>query len=265
MASSFDTWSGLWRSAFDADVYRQASAASKRRVFGYLAVLLAIAAVVITVQAHVLFNQSARRFSDSQWWAKNLPEIRVEKGQASSPVEQPFVYEQGGFAFMLDTTGGTTELDAKYRQGVLLTKTELFLRRQRRGEETRRYSLAEMPDVTLNQTTLQGWLNLLATWGWIPVLVIMTVWLWVAKLLQVLLWSLVGLVVNAVSKRRLSYGAIFRIGVMALTVPLYVDLLKDIFGWAGWVPALLSLALYGVYVTWGVLVQPAPSSASEIK
>jgi len=264
MASSFGTWSGLWRSAFDADMYRQAAAGSLRRVFGYLAVLLAIAAVVITVQANILFNQSARRFSDSQWWAKNLPEIRIEQGRASSPVPQPFVYEQAAFAFVLDTTGGTTELDPKYRQGVLLTSTELFLRRQRRGEETRRYSLAEMPDVTINQATLQGWLNRLATWGWVPVLVIMTVWLWVAKLLQVLLWSLVGLIVSAVSKRRLSYGAVFRIGVVALTVPLYVDLIKDIFGWTGWIPMLLSLALYGAYLTWGVLVQPAPSSPAHM-
>jgi hypothetical protein len=264
MAQRFGLWSRMWRSAWCAEAYRDAASRSVGSAFGYLAVLIAIAAAVTALVSQVRVGQAVAMFKAQRLWEAYLPEIRLTDGTVSSPVEQPFVRELDGTVLILDTTGQTTELDPQYEQGLLITEREIVLRRGRGvTQETRRYTLDRLPDLVLNQATAERFLDQVKAWTWVVVGLGMLIWLWIAKPVQVLVWSLLGVVVNAVAKRRLSYRAIFNVGVLALTVPLVFGLVRTGFGWISPWLWWLSLGLCAAYVVWGVLAQPEPAVATS--
>ena len=67
---------------------------------------------------------------------------------------------------------------------------------------------------------------------------------------------------NALSKRALRYGALFNLGVLALTVPTAFDVVVALTGARIPAQGLLSLALYLGYLIWGILSQPSTAEAS---
>ena len=255
MSNRASVWVRIYRSAFDAEAYRDAATRRPGSLLGYLALLIAIATIVTALQAHV---RSVRALEEAKpWLTAHIPELHITNGALSSPTPQPYVWAESDFAFVLDTTGATTELDPKYARGVLLTKTDAIVRRS--AIETRRYSFQNIPNLIVNQATIARWIQTIKSWLWVAVAIGTLVWLWIAKLLQVLLWSVVGLMVNAFAKRSLSYRALWNIGVYALTVPLVLDLIKISLGWQTPLLGWLSLILYAGYVVWGILVQPIPA------
>ncbi|MBI3319659.1 MAG: DUF1189 domain-containing protein [Candidatus Omnitrophica bacterium] len=263
MAQPFQIVSGLWRSAYSAEAYREIAAGRTAKAFGYLAALIAIATVVFTIAAQIGASRAVDEFKRSRLWEQNLPEIRIAGGKVSSPAQQPYVKEIGGTVFVLDTTGATTDLDPKYEQGVLVTQSEVIVKRLRGIRETRRYALDQVPDMVLNQANVEQLLARVRQWAWLVVGIGDLIWLWIAKLVQVLFWSLLSLSVNNIGKRNARYGALFRIGILALTVPLAYDVLVAVLGWARGFSGLISLALYLGYLIWGVLSQPKPAEASS--
>ena len=260
MPARWGLWSRMWGSVWSANAYHDAATGRVGRMLGYLAVLITIATALLTVRTHVVL---VRALEDGKPWIKaHIPEIRIEKGTASSPVAQPYVREGRRVGFVLDTTGATTDLDPKYERGLLLTKTELIFRTS--AIETRRYELAKVPDLVINGAMIGDALDgaLAKPWLW-PVIALGTfLWLWVAKLVKVLFWSLLGLLVNTLSKRGLRYGALFNVGILALTVPTAFDVVLVLAGVRIPVQGLLALALYLGYLMWGVLSQPSSAEAT---
>jgi len=258
MAARWGVWARLWGSAWSANAYRHAAAGRVGRMLGYLALLITLATALLTIRTHVTL---VRALEEAKPWVKaHIPEIRIEKGTASSPVTQPYVFEEDGAGYVIDTTGATTDLDPKYTRGALLTKTELIYRES--AVESRRYKLAQVPDMVINEATIGRALDLAKSWLWLAVAVGVFLWLWIAKLLQVLFWSLLGLLVNALSKRSLRYGALFNIGILALTVPTAFDVVVAVAGASIPAQGLLSLALYLGYLVWGILSQPSSAEAT---
>jgi hypothetical protein len=238
-----------------ADAYRQAAGARAGHLIGYLTLLVTIVVAVQTVWLHVALVRTLTEFGP--WIKDRLPDIHVADGVVSSPAAQPYMWEAERFAFVLDTTGATAALDPKHPQGLLLTKTELFYR-ESPGRE-RRYSLAEVKAFALTDETIDRWVAWLKSWLWVVVGAGLWAWLWAAKIVQVALWSPVGLLINAVSGRRLRYGALFKIGLLALTAQLLFDTLAVMGGAAFPGLGLLSLAIYAGYLVRGILVQAPPA------
>lgn len=263
MTERLELWQLLWRSGWSSEAYRQVASARVRRLFGYLALLIVIATVIVSVRAHVSFQKLVVSFKTEKTWERQFPEIQISKGKASSPAQQPFVWEGADFVFILDTTGTTTDLSAQYRQGVLVTDREIVVHRQRGLKEERRYSLQGVPDMVINQAALEGMLEAIIRWVGPMVAIVMFLWFWIAKLLQVLLGSLIGLLVNALSGRSLRYAALFNIAVYALTIPWIFDLLKDGLGWHHRSLAWISIGMYLVWDMWGILVQPRTVTTSS--
>lgn len=259
MPKWFGVWRRLWRSAYSAAVYREAAAGGVRSALGYLVALIAVTTVVITPLTHVQTNRALQTIKPLV--LEHVPELIIQNGHLSSPVAQPYVWEHEGFGFIVDTTGTVTVVSPVYDQGVLLTETELIYRRSL--AETRRYSLSEFTNVVINQETLKRWFDALASWLWVFVAIGTLAWLWIAKLVQILLWSGPGWLAAKLTRRSLSYRAVFNLAVVAITVPIAFDLLALELGWADWRVGVASLALYAAYLAWGIFVQPAMSAMSS--
>lgn len=252
-------WGLLRGSAGTPEAYRDVASGGTGRMMGYLALLIAIATVVVTLQVQIASVVAMK--IGGPWLKQHVPEIHITKGLASSPVKQPYVFEEHGFGFVVDTTGVTRDLDPKYKQGVLLTKSELVFRKS--DVETRRYSLAKSPDMVVNETTIDAMLTTIRQWLWVIVGLGVFFGLWVVKLVQIFLWSLVGLLVAHLAPRPLAYRAIWNLAIYALTVPLVFDLVKGFLGWHIPGLGLFSLAIYAGYLTWGILVQGPHDQTSD--
>ena len=265
MKHRFGIWALLWRSPWSADAYRDVAAGGVGRIFGYLALLIAIVALITSVRVHTAVSGFAQSFRELKPWEANLPEIQIREGRATTLPARPYVFQNEDVMIVIDTTGETTELDPQYREGFLLTETELILRMGPGPGETRRLPFAGVPDLTLNQTTVERAIQIISPWTWLGVAVAMTIWLWIVKLMQVLVWTPVSMVVNAVSRRALRYGALWNLGIYALTVHTVFDLFKDSVGRQSWALVLFSLALYSGYLIWAVLVQPVPPAGRRVE
>ncbi len=259
MTERFGFWQQLQGSLGDAAAYRRVAAGGVGSMLGYLTVLVGAATVAFTVQTQVLTSQTME--NARPWVREHFPEIRITQGVASSPVPQPYtVWAKEGAGVFIDTTGATTSLDPnRYRQGMLLTRTELLFRKS--PEEERRYSLAKLNHVVLTAATVEQWLNIAQRWLWVVVGVALFIAWWIALALKVLFWSLLALLVNAVAGRALRYEALFSLGVYALTVPFLLDLAKNLFGWRAGALGWASLGLYVGYLIWGILAQPKAADA----
>jgi len=250
----------LGGSVYRADAYRQVAADRSAALLGYLAVLILLATVVTTALMQVRLG---RVLNEAEPWLKDsVPQLRIEKGRLSSPVEQPYVWESGAFVVVLDTTGAVTELNPEYGQGVLITERALIVRRS--PTESREYDLSRFPDLVLNDEAWDTLLHNIRSWMWTVVAISTFLWLWALKLIHVLVWSVLGLLVAPLAHRKLTFRALWNISIYALTAPLFYDLALNLLGLAQRpLLSLLSLVLYAGYWCWGIFVQlPAPDSAA---
>ncbi|GEM_PF-6654848 len=239
-----------------ADAYRDAAGWSLGQTVGYAAALIALATAVITVKSHLGLVQGLER--SKPWVRAHVPEIRIQDGQVTSPAPQPYVQTGKDFQFVLDTTGQVTALEAPH--GLLVTADELVYKKS--AVETRRYSLAQVKELLITPAVVEQWLTMAQHWLWVAVAMAVFVGLWIAKLLQVFFWSLLGLLVRAVFKRKISYRGLLRVGAYALTVPMLMETTLFLAGVpaSGW----LMLAAYLGVLAWGVSVQmPAETTTTR--
>jgi hypothetical protein len=246
-----------------AAAYRDVAAGSMASMFGYLAVLIVLATAVYTVKSQPAINAFVREMTPMV--REHTPPVHITQGKASSPVDQPFVLasRDEDAILIIDTTGATTEIDPSYEDSFLLTETTLTRHDASRGR-TQTYNLQEFnrfwDPIDITGPILERWLAKWQRWGWVVVAVGSLCWLWLAKLVQVAVWWLLGLLINAVSGRRLRLEALFQLGIYALTVPFIFDVVKGVLDIRHGALALVSITLYVGYLIWAILVQPRPAA-----
>lgn len=209
--------------------------------------------VLITVILAPRISWDAMRWirNISEWMQNNLPEITVTNGEANSPVAQPFKVAGEKFVFILDTSGATTDIDAGYPAGILVTKKQVILKES--AFQKREYDLAQLSGLTLNKETIAA-LKRTADLFAIPLIVLgLLSYFFLAKLTQVLFFSLISLIVNAAGGIGLSYRSLFVIGSYALTPAVLLGALVGLIGKPLPLFAVLYLSLYLVYLIVGVL------------
>ena len=182
----FGFWERLGKSFWSRDAYQAVASSSVGSALGYLGLLSMLVAIVVAAQAQWAVGKGVGTFKQEKWWERNLPEIRIAKGKASSPAPQPFTYRYRNDALkeevvvIVDTTGQTTQLEPALAQGILLTDTKLIVRQNQRGMlQTREIPLERWPDMTINQVSLEQCFGTIATWTWLVVWLCI-VWLWSA-------------------------------------------------------------------------------------
>lgn len=237
--------------------YTQVALQPFQRTLGYLCWLIVWSAVATTTVAQMQFARWLQR--DAETWLTRLPEVRIEQGVATSPSPQPWRLEIGesSFAFIVDTTGRTTEVDARYPQGILLTQRQLLVKRG--IGRIISYDLARVQSFTFNVAVARRWLH---QWLWVgPVVVWMfaALYLVLAKPVQVLCFSLWSVLISGFLGRGWRYQSLMTMGVYALTGPALVNALMTVVTPA--MPlAFGSAIISGVYVAYLTLAatQPRP-------
>lgn len=243
----------LMASFFSKDLYRDVAHSWSGIGFLYLVLLCALTWAPLIARQHVQVTQAAQR--DWPQIVKNFPEIKLEKGQVSSTVPQPFIVMDDSRppkpGFVLDTTGQIKSFEDT-PAAILVTRTRVFFR-DRGNKQERAFDLKEVPDLTVNAAKLVDWGNSLARWFG-PLAFTLMVCASVA-------WGMAAMMVLAVfgamiggSRSTVSTGGYLRLAAVSRTPGMLLGLLVSFFSLdvGAWTWFLVACAISLAYMAYAV-------------
>lgn len=239
---------GHWESllaSFNPRFYARIARQGFGRSFVYILLLSFVLSLLFSAKYTLAFIRLAPQVKKmalefSAAWPKELAEIKIENGQVSSPVAQPFFHKVGKFDFILDTTGRIKSPEG-YSQALLLTRNKLIFKTKKSEEvsETREYSLSKIESFTLKpgnskegiiarittkekafnlgMDTLKSLLRVFFIISLLLLLAAIPVYYLSAKIIQGLISAVLAWPVNKIFKAGLTYANLLNIALYALT------------------------------------------------
>jgi hypothetical protein len=255
MTEKKSIWLGFMGS-FNPEFYRGIVTQSFGRSFGYFFLLILAVSIIFSIK-YTAFSRDV--IGEVVTWINTefaerlpefLPEITINDGEVSSPVDQPYVHDWEEFVFILDTTGSITSLD-EYKNGVLITKRTIFVKSIENGRiKTEEYDLSMVTSLNIGpgkeegelitfsfqdqklsvtQENVTKWSKIIG-WALVPIIVIVLFFYHITtKFIHLLFFSLVSLITNRIADAGFEYGHLLNIGVFALTPPLALAVLAKVF------------------------------------
>lgn len=194
----------------------------------YILLLIFLITLVFTVRFTYDFGKGLDKMIE--WVRQNIPPIEIQNGIATVDVKQPYIVEEGGYVFIIDTTGEITSLD-KYEKGLLLTKGKFIVKEN--NAKTQIFELAHIIKDSQKLIIDEHSLGLFRknVWNFFPVFLIWHyIRLCLAKFFHILFFSLVSLVTSSVIGVKLNYRQLFSIGLYAITPSVLLGILLAAFG-----------------------------------
>lgn len=216
--------------AFSLRFYR----ISRRRRFTHALTFFALFASVLCALFSLRFARNLTELDaelQEAMEAGGFPAITIEQGIASIAAPQPLVLlDQAGQLFVLDTTGTYTDIDpARYREGILLTRTELIVLDSSGQRQSLR--LAELNQLFNTDPIIIDEAFVMQTWDRISrialVIAVLGLWIW-HFFVRLLVLAVVGLLIwgsVSVLRNQTDYGAIMITGLYATVPALYLHYL----------------------------------------
>lgn len=225
----FNVIQPYWLSFFSKDLY--SDVAQNWPGFGlvYLLLLLALVWVPTVVQIH----RGAARFveKDGEALVAQIPKINITNGQVSvDPLGPHYIKDpdSGNVIIIIDTSADVSVLEKYPDAVVLLTRTQIITREEKRGQ-TRIQDLAGINSFSLDQAGMRRFLSILKTsFGFIlyPFALLFS---YVYRIIQALLYGAIGLAIAGIVKTRLEYAASVRLACIAVTPVIIVDTALGLF------------------------------------
>jgi hypothetical protein len=215
-------------SFFSKELYRDVGLNWKGVNFLYLFLLLAVCLAPTTIKIYIGFTNFVD--NEAPAFVEQVPEITINDGKVSINETQPYYIkdpDSGKVLVVIDTTGQITSLkdtDAL----CLLTEDKIITRKSK--SENRTYDLSNVKAFAVDSERITGWLNIAGKFLVIFVYPFGLLVSYVVRIVQALIYAAIGLLFASMCKVTLSYPALLRLAVVAMTPGLLV---KTIFGIAG--------------------------------
>lgn len=224
-------------SFFSKELYREVGLHWKGVNFLYLFLLLAVCLMPTTIKIYFGFTNFVN--NEAPAFIEQVPEITIDNGKVSINEPQPYYIkdpEKGDALAIIDTTGQITSLEDTDAL-CLLTGDKLITRKSK--FENRTYDLSKVKKFVVNSERITGWLNIARKFLVVFVYPLALFGSYLFRIVQALIYAAIGLLFASWCKVTLSYPALLRLAVAAMTPCLLV---KTIFGIAGiHLPCLTSL------------------------
>ena len=226
-------------SFFSKDLYRDVGLNWKGLCFGYLLLILA----VCWIPAMVWINTGFAGFinKDAPTVVEQVPEITITDGQVSIDEPQPYYIREpdtNDILVVIDTTG-TIESPHDANAFCLLTKTSMIMKQS--NFETRTYDLSQVKSLTVSGDGIMKLLHIMKKFLFIVLYPIALLSSYVYRIIQALIFAAIGLLFASLCRVSLSYGALLRLAVVAMTPCMII---KTVFGLAGVHLPCIVLLLY---------------------
>lgn len=237
-------------SFFSSELYRDVGLRWKGVNFSYLLLFLAICWIPAMIKIHAGFTGFVD--NDAPTFLEQLPEITITDGEVSISEAEPYYIKApkcGKVLAVIDTTG-TIETLEDANAPCLLTKTKIMWKKSE--VETQTFDLSKIEHFVLNSERVMGWLRTANKFLVVTIYPAALLGSYVFRIVQALIYGVVGLLFALWCKAKLSYGALVRLSVAAMT-PCMLG--KTILGMADIrlpYAGLISLAITLAYLLFGV-------------
>jgi len=221
-------------SLYSSQFYRRTAAMRSDNGFGFLAIIALIQTIVlsVTIAAAMLMISKA----DIDGFINQTPEVTLQNGQLSIDQPSPYRITAGDTPIIIIDTENYNEKSAEFifnemrekKLAALVTKTKIYTRKDN-NNEYRVYDLSEDSSkeiIKFNKDDVRKWAKM-ASIILLPLAAIFIFFgVWVYKIIQMLIYSVVGLIINSMLKRNLTYSTIQRLTSYCLWPPtLFITLI----------------------------------------
>ncbi|MHC4111217.1 MAG: DUF1189 family protein [Planctomycetota bacterium] len=248
-------------SFFSKDLYRDVGLSWKGICFGYLLLLLAICWIPSMVRIHQGFAGFVK--NDAPSVVDQVPEITITDGQVSIDEPQPYflrIPDNNQIIAVIDTTG-TIESPADANAFFLLTNNSIITHSD---FETRTIDLSQVKSFTIDSATITSWLHTAQKYLVIILYPLALLSSYVYRIIQALIYAAIGLLFASMCRVSLSYGALLRLAVAAMTPSIII---KAVFALAGvYIPCIgiLYILIILAYLYFGVYACSQTPPAEQV-
>jgi len=215
-------------SFYSKALYRDVAMQWKGVGFAYLLLLLAVCWIPNMIIVHMGFSHFVE--SKAPALVEQVPKLTIVDGVVSIDQPQPYYItdpDSNDVLVIIDTTGTTTSLEDP-NTFCLVTKTKVVWRQSK--FETRTFDLSQVKNFVLDSDRITGWLDTAGKFLVIAIYPFALLGSYVYRIVQVLIYAAIGLLFASWCKVMLSYAALLRLAVVAVTPCV---LLKTMLGLAG--------------------------------
>lgn len=214
-------------SFFSKELYKDVGLRWKGVNFSYLLLILVICWIPAMIKIHAGFTGFVT--NEAPTVLDQLPEITITDGEVSISEPEPYyikVPESNDVLAVIDTTGTIKTLEDA-NAPCLLTKSKIMWKKSE--IETQTIDLSKIEEFVLNRERVMGWLRTANKFLVIAIYPAALLGSYVFRIVQALIYGAAGLLFALLFKVRLSYGALVRLAVVAMTPCILV---KTILGMA---------------------------------
>jgi hypothetical protein len=205
---------------FSKDLYADIGRNWKGVNFLYLLLLLAVCWVGAMVKMHRNLNNFV--INDAPPLIDQVPEITITDGQVSIKEDQPYYInspDTGQVLIIIDTTGKIESLE-ETEASCLLTKNKLITKKNDLQNDT--YDLSRVRSLSVTSEQITSWSKLAAKFAAPVMYPFALIGSYVYRIVQVLIYAAVGMLMASICKTKLSYAALIRLAVAAITPGIIV-------------------------------------------
>ncbi len=213
-------------SFFSGDLYQDVGLNWKGVCFGYLFLLIA----VCTIPRVFILRKNISLFINEQALPliEQVPKITITNGEVHVDEMQPYYInapDGNEVLAIIDTTGEIQSLDGT-DAFALLTKTKFIYRES--DVEYRTYDLSKVKEFVLDRGRIMDWLDI-GKKLIVPILLpFILLGSYVFRIIQALIYAAIGLVFANFCRVKLSYDALVRLAVVAITPCIIVRVIFEI-------------------------------------
>jgi len=203
-------------SFFSRDLYRDVGLNWRGTNFGYLLLLLVVCWIPQMFLIHTALSD-LKEDEEVKAFISQVPTIKITDGEVSADVEQPYYVrapDTNDVLAIIDTTGTITSIEDPNTL-LLLTKNSVITRQSE--YEQRSYDLSQIDDLTLNRDMATKFLNIIAQFAAIVIYPVAVVSSYIYRIIQALIYAAIGLLFARICNVKLSYDALLRLAVVAVT------------------------------------------------
>ena len=227
--------------------------------FFYLLLLLAFCWIPTMIEIHRGIGDFVN--NDAPAIVNQVPEITITDGQVSIEETQPYYIkdpDSGEPLAIIDTTG---QIESLKDTGAfcLLTSNKLMIKQSE--FEIRTYDLSEIEAFAVDSERITGWLHIGRKFLAVAIYPLAVLGSYAYRIVQALIYAVIGLLFAYLCKRTLSYAALIRLAVVAVTPCIIVGTILSLADTS--IPAYLYLVAALVYLFFGVRSIPGKPEVQE--
>lgn len=278
----FAGWQAVLLSFFSPELYRDVVQNWRGVAFLYLFALMAVIMALQAVRLQYQTNRFVEQYATQS--IRQFPKVKIESGELSIDKPSPqYVKDSSGKPIIVFDISDLKDIKNPETGKPLLRDVDspapsvdyagpLIIAGKKDivfwdGKKAKVSALAGMDKIEVDQSTINAIVDLLRKWLGVIVFSLAVPFLFCLHVVQVLLYGLIGKLFAAAKKLDLSYPALVRLSVIAVTPSIVIDTVlhlvdqsASIFGF--WPMIAFALAL--IYLFVGVNANSG-SSEAEIK